>query len=220
MLPKDKNSDAQVAATYLINTITGEQGTNWPESLIRTPERFAEAWEFWTSGYAQDPKDVLKVFEEEAVGDGMIFQGSINFTSLCEHHICPFVGIVHIGYIPSVIVDIKYSGGDHGVPIGFGKTRIVGLSKLARLVEIFARRLQVQERMTCQIADAFMEHVKPQGMGCVVRARHLCVESRGIQKYGTTTVTSALRGLFREDEGVRAEYLAFVRSADEGVKAI
>lgn len=164
--------------------------------LQDTPRRFAEAWEFWTSGYEQDPQEVLKDFEDGAEGyHDMVFQRSINFFSLCEHHLTPFFGVAHIGYIPN------------------GK--IVGISKFARLVDIFAHRLQVQERMTAQIADAlfdsFEQRYKPSGLGVVLQARHLCMESRGVQKLGTTTTTSALRGIFLSDPEVREEFFAFVR---------
>ena len=161
--------------------------------LRDTPHRFAEAWAFWTSGYNQDPMDVLKSFEDGAEDyDGMVFQGSIPFYSLCEHHITPFFGVAHIGYLPA--------------------GPIIGLSKFARIVEIFSRRLQVQERMTRQIADALMDAMKPRGVGVVLKARHFCMESRGVQKMGTSTTTSALRGIFMSDPEVREEFLAFVRN--------
>ena len=165
------------------------------EGLRETPDRVAQAFKFWTSGYNKDPKDVLKTFEDGAsVYDELVFQGGIQIHSLCEHHIAPFFGVAHIGYIPN------------------GK--IVGLSKLARLAEIFARRLQVQERLTCQIAQALEEHLDPLGVGVVLRCRHLCMESRGIQKSGTITYTSALLGAFKKETSARDEFLKFVALAD------
>lgn len=191
---------------------------NWsgddPErsGLERTPQRFAAAWEEMLSGYGGNLDDILQVFEERDCGDGMILQGSIPFFSLCEHHLLPFFGVIHFAYLPKP----NYKSGEYSF------THIVGLSKIPRLIEVFSRRLQVQERLTNQIADAFFYHkgLDPKGCGCVIRARHLCMEMRGIQKIGTTTITSALRGLFLRDPEVRQEFLAFVRSADEGLKSI
>jgi GTP cyclohydrolase I len=165
------------------------------EGLRDTPQRVMRAWDFWTSGYDQDPAHILKAFSDGAEkADEMVFQGSIPVYSQCEHHLAPFFGVAHIGYLPS------------------GK--IVGLSKLARLVECFARRLQVQERLTTQIADAMMKHLEPRGVGVVLRCRHMCIESRGIQRPGTVTHTSALLGEFRDDARLRAEFLQFVSMAD------
>lgn len=180
---------AESAARQLINNIMGMDA--WPASLAETPRRFSEAWNFWTSGYSQHPAEVLKVFEEEGIGDGMIFQGSIPVYSKCEHHLADMFGVAHIGYIP-----------DKG---------IVGLSKFSRLVEIFARRLTVQERLGQQIADAFMEHVKPKGVGVIVQLRHMCMESRGIRVKGAVTSTSVLKGLFMNDAEVREEFFTFAR---------
>lgn len=163
--------------------------------LKDTPKRFAQAWKFWTSGYEEDPSEVFKNFEDGAKGyHDMVFQRSIPFFSLCEHHLTPFFGFAHVGYIPN------------------GK--ILGLSKFARLVDIFAHRLQVQERMSAQIADAFFNGFerlyRPKGVGVVLQARHLCMESRGIQKLGTITTTSALRGIFLNDPEIRVEFFNFV----------
>src|ERR1700761_7849087 len=131
--------------------------------LKETPERATKAWKFWCSGYNQNPLDVLKTFEDGGeTYDELIFQANIPIFSHCEHHMAPMLGIAHIAYVPN------------------GK--VVGLSKLSRLAEIFARRLQVQERLTQQVADALMEHLSPKGVGVVLQLRHLCMESRGIQK--------------------------------------
>lgn len=164
------------------------------EGLRDTPPRFLKAWDFWTSGYGQDPAAILKTFEDGAENyDELVFQGSIPLWSLCEHHLAPFFGVAHIGYIPN--------------------KRIVGLSKMLRLVEVFARRLSVQERITTQIADAIEQHLKPRACGVVLQCRHSCIESRGIQKAGSMTTTSAVRGFFRDSPAARAEFMAMVSAA-------
>jgi GTP cyclohydrolase I len=166
------------------------------DGLRETPERFLRAFEFWTSGYHQNPEDVFKTFDGNGY-DEMVTQLSIPYFSLCEHHLCPFFGMCHIGYIPN--------------------GPIVGLSKLARLLEVFARRLQVQEKLCSQVANALMEHLQPRGAGVVMQGRHLCLESRGVQKIGTITVTSALRGVFKDDAMVRAEFMSLVTAGIQGV---
>lgn len=164
-----------------------------------TPIRMAKALMDMTSGYDERPEDVLKTFEDGAEHyDQMVFQGSIPFYSLCEHHVVPFFGVAHIGYIPS--------------------GRIAGLSKLARLVELFAKRLQVQERLTSQIANALNENLKPVGVGVVIKARHMCMESRGVKKPGTITYTSALLGAIREE--ARGEFMHFVDLADRRTPSV
>lgn len=156
--------------------------------LRDTPQRALKAWREWSSGYSQDPKEVLKVFQDGAENyDQMILVRDTPFYSHCEHHLAPFFGTVTIGYIPD------------------GK--IVGLSKLSRLVDIFAKRLQVQERLTTQIADALWENLNPKGVGVITRARHLCMESRGIHKQGHHTETSALRGVFSDVSLAKNEFL-------------
>lgn len=165
--------------------------------LEETPKRFLKAWDFYTSGYDQDPTEILKVFEDGAENyDQMVLVKDIPVWSHCEHHMAPFWGKAHIAYIPD------------------GK--VLGLSKLPRLVEIFARRLQVQERLTNQIAGAIWEHLKPKGVGVMLACRHTCIESRGIQRAGTVTVTSALRGVFLEKDEVREEYLQLIGLSNEG----
>lgn len=157
--------------------------------LQETPKRVAKAWQHWTSGYSKDPKDILKVFEDGADRcDEMVVVRDIPFYSQCEHHLAPFFGTATVAYIPN------------------GK--IVGLSKLSRLVDIFARRLQVQERFTNQVADALVEGLDPKGVGVVIQARHLCMESRGICQQGHSTVTSALRGVLKDTPSARAEFLS------------
>jgi GTP cyclohydrolase I len=164
------------------------------EGLQETPRRVSEAWAYWTSGYAIDPVAILKSFEDGADGySEMVFQGSIPFWSTCEHHLAPFFGVAHVAYIP--------------------EGRIVGLSKLSRLVDAFARRLQVQERLCAQVADTLFDVLKPLGVGVVMQCRHSCMESRGVQKAGTITTTSALRVNFLKEPSVRAEFMAFVNVA-------
>lgn len=156
--------------------------------LKETPARVAKAWQQWCRGYGQDPKDVLKVFEDGAEKhDQMITVQNIPFYTHCEHHLAPFFGTATVAYVPN------------------GK--IVGLSKLSRVVDIFARRLQVQERLTDQIADALFEHLQPLGVGVSIKARHLCMESRGVCQQGHQTITTALRGVMREEPAARAEFM-------------
>jgi GTP cyclohydrolase I len=166
------------------------------EGLRETPQRFLKALDFWMSGYRQRPQDVLKLFEDGATGyDTMVFQANLPVWSTCEHHLAPFFGLAHVAYIPN--------------------KRIIGLSKIARVVDIFARRLQVQERLGSQIADCFMEHLEPEGVGVVLQCRHSCMESRGVQKAGTVTLTSALRGSLKDQPEVRAEFMALVNASVE-----
>lgn len=160
--------------------------------LLETPHRVAKAWAFWCSGYDVDIGKLLKTFEDGAEGaDEMVVVKDIPFYTHCEHHMAPFIGTATIAYLPN--------------------QRIVGLSKLNRVLDAFARRLQVQERLTAQVADALMEHLEPLGCGVVIKARHLCMESRGVCQQGHHTVTSALRGVFKDDASVRAEFLALAR---------
>lgn len=166
------------------------------EGLRETPERYLKALDFWLSGYHRQPEDVLKLFEDGASGyDTMVFQANLPIYSLCEHHMAPFFGLAHVAYIPN--------------------KRIVGLSKIARVCDIYARRLQVQERLGSQIADCLMTHLAPEGVGVVLQCRHLCMESRGVQKAGTVTMTSALRGSFRDQPEVRAEFMSLVNASVE-----
>lgn len=163
------------------------------EGLEETPKRVAKAMAHWFSGYDKNPADLLKVFEDGAEGcDQMVAVVKIPFYSHCEHHMAPIFGEATIAYIPD------------------GK--IVGLSKLSRLLDMFARRLQVQERLTNQVADALMEHLGPKGCGVRITARHMCMESRGVCQSGHYTVTTALRGCFRDEPETRAEFLALDNS--------
>jgi len=162
------------------------------DGLLRTPERVARMYEELFVGFDENPADHLEV-TFAADHDEMVMVRDIPFASLCEHHMVPFMGRAHVAYIP----------GSDG--------RITGLSKLARLVDGFARRLQVQERMTSQIADAIEVALDPKGVLVVVDAEHLCMSMRGVKKSGTSTVTSAVRGLFRSDTSTRMEAMQFVR---------
>lgn len=174
----------------LLETIIGENSRR--EGLRDTPLRVVKAWSEWTSGYEVNVPGLLKCFEDGANGcDEMVLVNDIPFYSHCEHHLAPFFGTVSVGYIP--------------------QGKIVGLSKLSRLVDAFGRRLQVQERMTNQIADALWENLSPIGVGVVVRARHLCMESRGVRQQGHHTVTSALRGVFKDSQEARAEFMQLTR---------
>jgi len=161
------------------------------EGLAATPQRVAAMYEELFAGIDDDPGRYLTV-TFAAEHDEMVMVRDIPFASLCEHHMVPFIGKVHVGYIP----------GDDG--------RVTGLSKLARLVDGFARRLQVQERMTTQIADTLERVLAPRGVLVVVEAEHLCMSMRGVKKPGTLTITSAVRGLFRDDPRMRAEAMEFV----------
>lgn len=167
--------------------------------LHDTPLRAAKAYKYLTSGHEKKPAEVLKCFEDGAEDyDSMVFQAKIPIYSFCEHHVLPFFGVIHIGYIPS--------------------KKIVGLSKLTRLVRVFAQRLQVQERITTQVTDALMEHLDPRGVGVVLRCRHLCMEMRGVQTPGTLTYTSCLRGDMYHDASTRAEFMDFVLAADKDLR--
>jgi GTP cyclohydrolase I len=157
------------------------------QGLLRTPARVAESLQWLTRGYGQSVRDIVcrAVFEEQH--ENMVLVRDIELYSLCEHHLLPFFGKAHVAYLP--------------------KGRILGISKIPRVVDVFARRLQVQERLTDQIADALMEVLKPQGVGVVIEAYHLCMMMRGVEKQNSKTVTSALRGSFRDDAKSRDEFL-------------
>jgi GTP cyclohydrolase I len=160
------------------------------DGLIRTPERVEKAMTFLTKGYHQDPTTILRGALFDVDYDEMVIVKDIEMFSLCEHHMLPFFGKVHVAYIPN------------------GK--VIGLSKIPRLVEVFARRLQVQERMTRQIADSIHEAIAPQGVGVVIEARHLCMMMRGVEKQHSSTVTSAMLGVFQK-QNTRSEFLSLVR---------
>jgi GTP cyclohydrolase I len=161
------------------------------EGLVRTPERMAKALQYLTKGYQEDPKEILNdaLFTENY--DEMVIVKDVEMFSLCEHHMLPFYGKVHVAYVPN------------------GK--VIGLSKVPRLIDVFARRLQVQERLTTQIAETIMETIQPQGVGVVIEARHLCMMMRGVEKQNSSMKTSCLLGSFKDDARTRSEFLALLR---------
>jgi GTP cyclohydrolase I len=161
------------------------------EGLLKTPERTEQAMSFLTKGYQEDADKILRGALFEVDYDEMVIVRDIEVFSLCEHHMLPFFGKVHVAYIP--------------------KGKVIGLSKIPRLVEVFARRLQVQERLTRQIADAIQDAIDPQGVGVVIEARHLCMMMRGVEKQHSSTVTSAMVGVFHQ-QNTRAEFLSLVQS--------
>jgi GTP cyclohydrolase IA len=165
------------------------------DGLVSTPARMEKSMAFLTKGYDEDPAAILRGAMFDVDYDEMVIVKDIEMFSLCEHHLLPFFGRVHVAYIP--------------------KGKVIGLSKIARLVEVFARRLQVQERLTRQIADAIQEAIAPQGVGVVIEARHLCMMMRGIEKQNSSTVTSAMVGCFRQKE-TRTEFLSLVRQPGTG----
>lgn len=167
------------------------------EGLLKTPKRVAKAYEYLTSGYSKDINKVLNgaIFNEEY--DEMVLVRNIDFYSMCEHHMLPFFGKVHIAYIPD------------------GK--IVGLSKLPRIVEVFARRLQVQERMTKEIADTINTYLKPKGVAVVSEAYHMCMMMRGVEKQNSSTTSSTMHGVFKNDPKTRVEFLSLIRTGDSRI---
>jgi GTP cyclohydrolase I len=165
------------------------------DGLVRTPERVQKAMEFLTKGYQQDAGEILRGAMFDVDYDEMVIVKDVEVFSLCEHHMLPFFGRVHVAYIPN------------------GK--VIGLSKIPRLVDVFARRLQVQERLTREIADAIQDAIEPQGVGVVIEARHLCMMMRGVEKQHSSTVTSAMLGAFRNNQQTRHEFLSLVHGRGE-----
>jgi len=166
------------------------------EGLLRTPRRVAEAFKFLAGGYTENPKEVLNDALFESTSDEMVIVKDIDFYSLCEHHMLPFFGKCHVAYLPT--------------------KKVVGLSKIPRLVDVYARRLQIQERMTQEIATMLMELIQPAGVGVVVEAQHLCMMMRGVQKQNSYAITSAMLGSFREDARTRSEFLELIRHQRNG----
>ncbi len=181
-------ADAEAAIRTLLRW-AGEDPQR--EGLLDTPTRVAKAYRDWFSGYAMDPADYLRrTFEEVEGYDELIVLRAIEFESHCEHHMAPIIGKAHVGYLPS--------------------GRVVGISKLARVVEAYARRFQVQEKMTAQIAHTICDVLQPRGVAVVVEAAHECMTTRGIHKRGVSMVTSSMLGAFREDARTRSEFLQFI----------
>ncbi|WP_018464967.1 GTP cyclohydrolase I FolE [Calidithermus timidus] len=170
--------------------LIGEDPTR--EGLLRTPERMAKAWAFLTKGYRESLEEIVNGAIFEAEGSEMVVIKGIEYYSMCEHHLLPFFGRVHIGYIP--------------------RKKILGLSKFGRITDMFARRLQVQERLAVQIAQAIWDILEPVGVGVVVEGQHLCMMMRGVEKQHSSTTSSAMLGNFREDAKTREEFLSLLRS--------
>ena len=163
------------------------------EGLIDTPARVRKAWEFMCGGYKEDPHEIINKALFTSSNDEMVVVKDIEFYSMCEHHMLPIIGKAHVAYIPN------------------GK--VVGLSKIPRVVDLFARRLQIQEQLTEQICDALNEAVNPKGVAVVIDARHMCMEMRGVQKINSSTVTSALRGLFKKEKKTKDEFMSIISSS-------
>ena len=191
LLNDSKRSDERRIAYHLreIIRLVGEDPDR--EGLRKTPERFEKALKFLTSGYHQNVDHILNGATFSVTYDEMVVVKDVEFFILCEHHILPFFGKAHVAYLPS--------------------NKVLGLSKIARLVNMFARRLQIQERMTCQIAKAIEEKIAPQGVGVIIEARHLCMQMRGVEKQHGSAVTSAMLGAFRHNKQTRDEFLALVQ---------
>jgi GTP cyclohydrolase I len=166
------------------------------EGLLRTPERVHHAFQFLTKGYQQDPDTMLKNALFTVSYDEMVIVKDVEVFSLCEHHMLPFFGKVHVAYIPN------------------GK--VIGLSKIPRLIEIFSRRLQIQERLTTQIAETIQKAIQPQGVGVVIEARHLCMMMRGVEKQHSSAVTSSMLGCFRDEQETRTEFLSLINNRNYG----
>jgi GTP cyclohydrolase I len=190
IIPQKENSETIAALVRRILVQLGEDPDR--EGLRHTPERFEKALRFLTSGYRQDPDKVLNGAMFSVCYDEMVVVKGIEVYSLCEHHLLPFFGRCHVAYIPN--------------------QKVVGLSKIARLVNMYARRLQLQERLTSQIAKAIEEKLSPEGVGVIIEARHLCMVMRGVEKQQSTATTSAMLGAFRESKQTRDEFLSLLRS--------
>ncbi len=192
-----KGSLKEFSTQDLYREIIGRLGEDPArDGLVATPGRVEKAMAYLTKGYQEDPRQMLRGALFDVDYDEMVIIKDVEMFSLCEHHMLPFFGKVHVAYIP--------------------KGKVLGLSKIARLVEVFARRLQVQERMTRQIADSIQEAIAPLGVGVVIEARHLCMMMRGIEKQNSSTVTSAMVGCFQNKE-TRSEFLSLVRPAGPSV---
>ena len=165
--------------------------------LVRTPARVHKAFEFLTRGYSEDPESMLKNALFTVTYDEMVIVKDVEVFSLCEHHMLPFFGKVHVAYIPN--------------------GRVIGLSKIPRLIEIFSRRLQIQERLTTQIAETIQKVIQPQGVGVVIEARHLCMMMRGVEKQHSAAVTSSMLGCFRDEQETRQEFLSLIRQRPNGI---
>ena len=188
-----ETAELQALVEQLLGLL-GEDPTR--EGLLKTPERVAKALRFFTQGYQQDIEEVLNGALYSVKYDEMVVVRDIDFFSLCEHHLLPFYGKCHVAYIPN--------------------DRVVGLSKIPRLVEVFSRRLQVQERLTVQIAETLQEKLNPQGVAVVIEARHLCMMMRGVETPNAVAVTSSMHGVFLNQQKTREEFLTLIRRGSSG----
>ena len=196
--PDDANGVSRHQAEEAVRTLLRWAGDDPSrEGLLDTPKRVAKAYREWFSGYALDPDEYLaRTFEEVGGYEEMIVLRDIEYESHCEHHMAPIIGKVHVGYLPA--------------------GRVVGISKLARVVEAYAKRLQVQEKMTAQIAGCIQRALQPMGVGVVVEGVHECMTTRGVHKRGVSMVTSTMLGTFRDDARTRAEFLRFIQTGTRG----
>jgi len=191
-LPEPERAAGPDALGEAVLSMLREIGENpGREGLRNTPKRVAESLRFLTGGYQQDIRKILNGAVYSVAYDEMVIVKDIEIFSLCEHHLLPFFGRCHVAYLP-----VK---------------KVIGLSKIPRLVDVFARRLQIQERLTNQIAETIMNTIKPQGVGVIIEARHLCMIMRGVEKQNSVAVTSSMLGAFRDSEQTRAEFLRLVR---------
>jgi GTP cyclohydrolase I len=196
-LVKPKREEVEAAVRTLL-AWTGDDPDR--EGLLGTPERVARAYEEWFGGYDVDPVDLLqRTFSETEGYDEMVVLRDIRFESHCEHHLAPIIGKVHIAYLPN--------------------RRVIGISKLARLIDVFAKRLQIQEKMTAQIANTLSEVLQPKGCAVVIEAQHQCMTTRGVHKSGVSMVTSRMLGAFRDDQATRREFLAIIGNPASGGSA-
>ncbi len=190
---KDKEKFEQAVKTML--NLIGEDINR--QGLLKTPSRVYKSLKFMTEGYGQDPKEILNDALFDSSNNEMVLVKNIEFYSLCEHHLLPIIGRAHVAYIPD------------------GK--VVGLSKIPRMVNVYARRLQIQEQLTEQIAQSLADVIKPKGVGVVLQARHMCIEMRGVEKINSTTTTSALRGVFIKNAKTRKEFFSLINARENGI---
>ena len=188
-MPNIENEEFENAVKVMMRYVDEDPNR---EGLLKTPQRVRRAYEFIYGGYKEDPEEILEQALFTSSNDEMVLIKDIEFYSTCEHHLLPIIGRVHVAYIPN------------------GK--VVGLSKIPRVVNVFARRMQIQEQLTEQIADAIMDTIEPKGVAVVIQARHMCMEMRGVEKINSTTTSSALRGLFKKDEKTRSEFFSLINS--------
>jgi GTP cyclohydrolase I len=187
-LVRPTRSEAEAAVRTLLRW-TGDDPAR--EGLLGTPDRVVRAYEEWFAGYNEDPVSILeRTFEETEGYDEMVVLRDIRFESFCEHHVAPIIGVAHCAYLPN--------------------KRVVGISKIARVIELYAKRLQIQEKLTSQVANAIQDELRPRGVAVVVRATHQCMTTRGIRKSGVSMVTSRMLGAFRNNESTRREFLSMI----------